>query len=373
MAHLDSEYWTLGQVTAWCCTRNEKDVAIVAGRDSLGLEILLNMQGVLAETPEDCPNLLLQNMRIGRIVATARLAHDTLRHPVPKEHWKLLTLSSGCADTNAPCKPTRDELCLSWRSSFKNREGCDYSGSELPHSEISSINDAVKKISKLPDWLDLAFSPSEIKALFPPCREDEPWWDLQETIGFITHGYPLIARWRNGETGEKMFRESLEQLRKKLQGGEIACKKQFYDPSARSSEGWAQLPWSDVTENELMNFELLFDDTLLNALSLNGTPYQVKFKAADVRALWPQGKTQESSVSTAITAPCKAYLRKNLDNWYEDYVKQCVSTDVKPSREQDCEAIKKKFPNISREAARDLRRRLAPDEWRGRGRRKSAK
>jgi hypothetical protein len=125
-----------------------------------------------------------------------------------------------------------------------------------PSDYLADINDAVKQISKLPDWLDLAFSPSEIKALFPPCREDEPWWDLQETIGFIAHGYPLPARWRNGEAGEKMFGESLEQLRKKLQGGEIACKKQFYARPARSSEGWGQPPWSDVTENELMNFEL---------------------------------------------------------------------------------------------------------------------
>jgi hypothetical protein len=59
-----------------------------------------------------------------------------------------------------------------------------------------------------------------------------------------------------------------------------------------------------------------------------------------------------------------------LEDWYEAYVRDCLSESRMPSRAEDVEAASKAFGmKIPRNAVRELRKKHAPGDWTKPGRR----
>ena len=69
----------------------------------------------------------------------------------------------------------------------------------------------------------------------------------------------------------------------------------------------------------------------------------------------------------------RAVSQAKRENWYHNWIDENRRRGTIPSRDEDWAAAKREFGEaVTREAVRDLRRRLAPSDWRDQGRRKSA-
>jgi hypothetical protein len=64
----------------------------------------------------------------------------------------------------------------------------------------------------------------------------------------------------------------------------------------------------------------------------------------------------------------RSYNRVKLKEWYRKRVAEWPASDVPPSRDDDWQAAKSQgFPNVPREAVRQLKKDFAPPEWSKKG------
>ncbi len=81
---------------------------------------------------------------------------------------------------------------------------------------------------------------------------------------------------------------------------------------------------------------------------------------------------QPSSQSATKTPSARRFSEVKLQTWYEGYIDECKGAGEIPSREDDWVAARKALGDgVPRDAVRKARRRLAPDDWKKQGRRKT--
>ena len=73
--------------------------------------------------------------------------------------------------------------------------------------------------------------------------------------------------------------------------------------------------------------------------------------------------------STDIEEPPPLVLKKQLNDAYEAWI-AAHADKVPPSETDDVRHMKSLFSGVSRQRVRELRRALAPEEWKEKGRRR---
>ena len=91
--------------------------------------------------------------------------------------------------------------------------------------------------------------------------------------------------------------------------------------------------------------------------------------------LQPLTHPESGQPPTRAGTPRPRALDTEVRGWYEGtYIPECQAADKRPSEEEDWAAAKLKFGDkVRRDQIRNIRRDLAPEDWRKQGRRPSSK
>jgi hypothetical protein len=101
---------------------------------------------------------------------------------------------------------------------------------------------------------------------------------------------------------------------------------------------------------------------------------ELKVRIDGFQSLWPEAlncarPNERPKPRPSVT---RRYSRAKLEAWYRRYVVKQQKAGKKPSRDDDLKAARRALGDgVPRAAIRDVRRRLAPDEWTSHGRRKA--
>jgi len=113
--------------------------------------------------------------------------------------------------------------------------------------------------------------------------------------------------------------------------------------------------------------------------SESGQTPSFRFRELEVRidgfqSLWPEALkcARPNEVKEPRPSVTKRYSRAELEKWYQGYVVEQRKAGKRPSRDDDWEAARRALgEGVPREAVREARRKLAPDDWKDPGRRKT--
>jgi hypothetical protein len=113
--------------------------------------------------------------------------------------------------------------------------------------------------------------------------------------------------------------------------------------------------------------------------SKSGQTPSFRFQELEVRidgfqSLWPKAlkRARPNEVKEPRPSVTKRYSRAALEALYRRYVVEQQKAGKRPSRDDDWEAARRALgEGVPREAVRKVRRKLAPDDWKRPGRRKT--
>lgn len=82
---------------------------------------------------------------------------------------------------------------------------------------------------------------------------------------------------------------------------------------------------------------------------------------------------RDEETATAPPPPRRRYSPARLESWYKKRIANWPEDKIPPTREEDIIAAQAKFPGAPRDAVRELRLKLAPENWQKRGRRSASR
>ncbi len=269
------EYWSLAQVVAWRCLRSEAAVQRVgeAADQQAALDAEVERAGFVSDFYGGIEDFSKGFFITGAVSVYGK--SDGKIEQIPSYDWRFMRL-------NQPdCIPQNRPYMVTWSDSKAWYES--YYGRPATPEDEAEFNEKTKDVRC---WTDLRFPVDQIKRsdVMPPCNEDEVFWNLQETIGFIGLGYPLPVAFASDEN---RLADVKTKLRRAIQSGELTAYGRPYD----AMRGHLNRPYEkleldifNVDTDKLKICELIGIITLAPMNMID-----VRFKAADVRALFQPG------------------------------------------------------------------------------------
>jgi hypothetical protein len=308
MKELEQEFMNVAEVVLWGCLRDPVQVkkleTTYKDTDKLfTINLLTGLRGLVANNTRGILDKLNENLQSGEIVAygeatsVKRIVYDLstegeeplqlIEKPlIPVEHWKYLKLTEESIADNCIHKPTLEERKKNWQRHYDFSLGREAGGEypEMPPEDASWIDARMSAVGALPDWQNIRFRSEDIQELegFEPCREDEPLWNPNEVVGYMALGYPLPVGLALYDKAEKRVANKLNEIRKKLQSGELSAARYEWGTENRREEVSA-LDFAHLTIKRMQHYS----SNYFNLEPRGLVPISLEFKSADVRRLWP--------------------------------------------------------------------------------------
>lgn len=264
------------------------------------------------------------------------------------------------------------EFAQMWASGEPITMPADQSDKDIVERQHAGLRRVIERAEEYGGDIDAYVA--ELRNYLTACHENDRRWNefnsaLENTClagKAEISGKPCENNTENRVTGER----KIVPQNYLIDGVRVVCGEDRLDPA------------SPITKIDKELFDLVMTDNEYRYSFRSPRISQPHFKIVHRRFLNTVGETVEPDASDgdqkrqlpyqsgeAQVAQGKAFSKRNLRRWYEKHVSEWPKDKPPPNRDEDWKLAKKELGWVPKQAVVELRRELAPDAWKAKGRR----